>query len=178
MPDDVEQVRPDLCVFHAGKVVNNRTIRGSVTYTDASKQEVWQSYSETVLVFDGEPETVIDLREPVTPEKRRELGLGQPFAVLTSFNPRGENIAAEENARRFAQLEADLQLLGLEYVTLDGCSPDRQHCERSVAVKVDRSVALGFARRWEQLAIFWWDLERFWIYPALVVMEPLPLPRP
>lgn len=147
--------------------------------TDEPKKEAWSSYPETVLVFAGEPEMMIDLREPVPPATRKALkaiGLGEPFSVLTSFNPRGETLDASENDRRFKELTADLRSAGLEFVVIDACSPDRSHCERSVLVKGDRGAAIDIAKRWEQVAIFWFDGGKFWIYGAISSIEPVSLP--
>lgn len=147
--------------------------------SETPERGAWSSYSETVLFFAGEPELVIDLREPIVPAIKnhlRGIGLDSPFAILTSFNPRGNNIADAENARRFSELEAELEGNGLEYLVVDACSPDRAHCERSVAVCIDRDAALDIARHWEQLAIFWFDLETFWIYAAISAAEPVSLP--
>jgi hypothetical protein len=144
-----------------------------------NKHEAWSSYPETVLIFSGEPEMMIDLRAPVPQATKNALaaiGLDEPFGILTSFDPGGQNLPAEENARRFSELEAELRSSGIEYLVLDACSPDKSHCEGSVAVKVDRGRALEIARRWEQIAIFWWDLDRFWIYGAVSNIESLSLP--
>lgn len=145
----------------------------------APKKEAWSSYPETVLVFAGEPEMMIDLREQIPPATKNALvtiGLGDPFAVLTSYNPRGENISEAENDRRFKELEAELSSAGHEFVVMDACSPDKSHCECSVALKSDRETALDIAKRWEQVAIFWFDGGRFWIYGAISPVEPIPLP--
>ena len=143
------------------------------------KEEAGSSYPETVLVFSGDAERMIDLREPVGVAAKaalRALGFGEPFAVLTSFNPRGENLDAGENARRFDELESELGVSGVAYTILDACSPDMSHCERSVAVKTDVVSARRIAARWEQLAIFWWDGREFWIYGAESSVEPVRLP--
>lgn len=144
-----------------------------------SEYEAWSSYADTVLNFAGEPELVIDLRERVRPATKQALEvmeLGAPFAVLTSFNPFGRNLSEEENDGRFMELEAELEMLGLEYLVINACSPDRSHCERSVAVCMERESAIEMARQWEQLAIFWFDLEQFWIYGVVKKAEPIALP--
>ena len=143
--------------------------------------EAWSSYPETVLVFAGDPEMMVDLREPVPPATRNALkamGLGEPFSVLTSYNPRGETIEAAENDRRFAELKAELESAGIEYRVIDACSPDRSHCECSVVLmKVERDDAIEIAKRWEQVAIFWYDGNgRFWIYGGIVDTSPISLP--
>src|SRR5688572_21780879 len=132
--------------------------------------ERWGAYPETVLIFAGEPQVFIDLREPVAPATRRALGaigLGEPFSILTAFNPRGQDIASEENDRRMKELEAELTSSGDEFVPVDACSPDKSHCECSVAIKGDMKRALDIARRYEQIAIFWWDGSKFWIQGAI-----------
>jgi Protein of unknown function (DUF3293). len=139
------------------------------------KHEAWSSYPETVLIFAGDPEITIDLREPVPPATKNALfalGLDRPFAILTSYNPRGKVLDATENEGRFAELEAELRSSGIEYLVMDACAPDKSHCECSVAIGIDRSEALRIAERWEQIAIFWWDLDRFWIYGAISPIDP------
>lgn len=143
------------------------------------KREAWSSYPETILVFAGEPEMMVDLREQVPPATLRVLkamGLGERFAVLTSYNPRGEDISAEENDRRFKELTAELRSAGLGFFVINACSPDRSHCECSVLLKVERDAAIAIAKRWEQAAIFWYDSGRFWIYGAISSIEPILLP--
>jgi len=154
-------------------------MRGRVTERLEEKHGVWSRYPQTVLIFPGEPEMMIDLRVPVLPQTMKAfaaIGLDTPFAVLTSHNPRGDDLSDEENARRFEELASELRSDGIEYVVVDGCSPDRSHCECSVAIKLGLREALDIARRWEQVAIFWWDRERFWLYGAISVFEPFALP--
>ena len=137
--------------------------------------EAWSSYPETVLIFAGDPEIMVDLREKVPAATKKALaviGLDEPFAILTSYNPRGAILSAAENDRRFRELEAELQSTGREYLVMDACSPDKSHCECSVAIKVDLREAIRIAELWEQIAIFWWDLERFWIYGAISPISP------
>jgi len=134
------------------------------------RDERWGSYPETVLIFAGDAEIFVDLREPVPPATRAafaEIGLGGTFSILTAFNPRGIDLPAEENDRRMAELESELRSSGDDFVRVDACSPDRSHCECSVALKGEIGRALDIARRWEQIAIFWWDGSTFWIQAAI-----------
>ncbi len=134
------------------------------------RDERWSSYPETVLIFAGETELYVDLRVRVPPATRDALaatGLEGEFGVLTAFNPRGIDLPANENTRRMNELESELTSSGDEFVRVDACSPDRLHCEWSVALKGDRDRAIDIAKRWEQLAIFWWDGSRFWIHGAI-----------
>ena len=117
---------------------------------------------------------MVDLREEVPPAVRNGLaaiGLGEPFSVLTAFNPRGVDHPAEENERRMDELERELISSGDKFVRVDACSPDRSHCECSVALKGDRKRAIYIAVRFEQIAIFWYDGASFWIYGAVTPGE-------
>ncbi|HEX2722294.1 MAG TPA: DUF3293 domain-containing protein [Gemmatimonadaceae bacterium] len=130
----------------------------------------WGSYPETVCYFQGDEEVMVDLREVVPSATRKGLaavGLGEPFGILTAYNPRGVESDESENSRRAAELEAELHSLGLRFVTVDCCSPDRSHCECSVAVVAPRERVIDMAKRWEQIAIFWFDGAVFWIYGAI-----------
>ena len=140
----------------------------------------WPKYPETVLEFSATPRLVIDLRQPVTPEDISALsaiGLGRPFAIMTAYDPRGENLDEAENERRRRNLNDRLAKSGYSFVQVDCCSPDRQHCECSVAVVMPQDAALDLARELEQVAIFWFDGARFWILGAIVDTDALMLPR-
>ena len=122
---------------------------------------------------------MVDLREPVPRPTRNALvamGLGDPFGVLTAFNPRGIDSPDDENAERMTALEKELASSGDEFVRVDACSPDRSHCECSVAVKGTRDRSIELAKRWDQIAIFWWDGSGFWLYGAIIEIEPIKLP--
>jgi len=141
--------------------------------------ERWSSYPETVLHFSGEPPVMIDLRVEVTPTLRKglaALGLAGEFAVVTAFNPRGVDSSEEENEGRMRELEAELESAGERFVRLDACSPDKSHCECSVAIETARERAIDIAKRFEQVAIFWYDGARFWIYGGISDADPIQLP--
>jgi len=132
--------------------------------------ERWSSYPGTVLVFAGEPGVFIDLREEIPPATHTSLsaiGLGAPFGIVTAFNPGGVELPAEVNWRRLQELEGELRSSGDEFIRVDACSPDRAHCECSVALKADLKRVIDVAKRWDQIAIFWWDGSAFWIYGAM-----------
>jgi len=140
----------------------------------------WPKYPETILTFATEPSIEIDLR--AIPSRRALTGLAgagleQPFAIMTAFDPRGENLSAEENDERRRMLEQRLASDGYKFVNVDCCSPDRSHCECSVAVMMPQENAIALAKELEQVAIFWFDGERFWIVGAMVETDPLMLPR-
>ncbi len=138
--------------------------------TQKPRDPRWGSYPETVLTFEGDPELFVDLRVPVLPATRdalHALGLGEPFGIVTAFNPRGVDHSPDENTIRMDELEAELRSSGDTFVRVDACSPDKLHCECSVALKVGMARVLDVARRWEQIAIFWWDGSKFWIQGAI-----------
>jgi hypothetical protein len=105
------------------------------------------------------------------------IGFGVPFAVMTAFDPRGRDLTPAENEKRRSDLNDRLKKAGYRFVEVDACSPDRSHCECSVAVVVPQDTAVALAKELEQVAIFWFDGERFWIVGALVEADPLMLPR-
>jgi hypothetical protein len=133
-------------------------------------ERLWARYAETVLIFATDPEIFVDLRAALPPRVRdglRTIGVDGRFAVLTAYNPRGENFSDADNNRRSAQLESELRSSGHEFVRVDACSPDRSHCECSVALQAPLAQAVEIARRYEQLAIFWFDGAEFWIEPVI-----------
>ena len=140
----------------------------------------WPKYPETVLEFATSPAVEIDLRETPSDDKIAALqsgGLDQPFAIMTAFDPRGENLSPAENQKRKEELDRRLRSSGYTFAPVDACSPDRSHCECSVAVVMPQEKALDLARELEQVAIFWFDGKHFWILGALVETDPLMLPR-
>ena len=140
----------------------------------------WPRYPETVLTFATRPPVEIDLREIPSDSALTQLGtsgLGKPFAIVTAFDPEGKNLSAAENERRKRELDRRLISMGYAFVDVDCCSPDRSHCERSVAVTMPREEAIDLAREMRQVAIFWFDGKLFWILGALVETDPLMLPR-
>lgn len=140
----------------------------------------WPRYPETILTFAAEPPVSIDLR--AMPGERElsalaRIGLAEPFAVMTAFDPRGENLTPEENDALSRQLDARLREMGHQFVRVDACSPDGEHCECSVAVRMTQSDAVRLACEFEQVALFWFDGGQFWIIGAMVPTDPMMLPR-
>ena len=140
----------------------------------------WPRYPETVLTFATQPPLEIDLRaipSDYAIAQLKAMGFGEPFAILTAFDPDGRNLSATDNDRRKQELDRRLTSMGYEFAQVDCCSPDRSHCESSVAIKMPQREALDLAREMRQVAIFWFDGKRFWILGALVKADPLMLPR-
>ena len=140
----------------------------------------WPRYPETVLDFATTPAIEIDLRQVPSEDAIATLeaaGLGQPFAIMTAFDPRGENLSPAENEKRRHELDERLRASGYNFARVGACSPDKSHCECSVAVVMPQDKAVELARELEQVAIFWFDGSRFWILGALAEADPLMLPR-
>ncbi|HEY5676163.1 MAG TPA: DUF3293 domain-containing protein [Myxococcales bacterium] len=157
--------------------------------TEREREESFEAYPATRLSFDGGPR--IDLRfRPDDDERRalRELELGPSFAVLTAESPRGEEPEdlspeeaerrARENIRRTLRFEERLAKDGVPFRRVDATAPDGGHRARCVAVALSREEASRLAREQEQVALFWWDGRRFWVWPAEVESDPRPLPAP
>jgi len=158
----------------------NLVILTGVTSSPEQHDPDWPRYPETILTFSTNPPVEIDLREIPFASAIADLaaaGFDQPFAVLTAFDPRGRDLSASENEKRRQELNALLTKAGYKFVSVDACSPDRSHCECSVAVVVPQKEAIALARQLEQVAIFWFDGKRFWIIGAMLEADPLMLPR-
>ena len=163
------------------------TIRGANLVTiggmEASPNQQdpdWPRYPETVLEFATAPAVEIDLREIPSEDKIMALkaaGLDQPFAIMTAFDPHGEDLSPAANEKRKQELDERLRSSGYRFAQVDACSPDRSHCECSVAVVMPQEKAIDLAREMGQVAIFWFDGKRFWILGALAEADPLMLPR-
>lgn len=140
----------------------------------------WPRYPETTLRFSTQPVVEIDLREIPSNSALAQLraaGFEDPFAVITAFDPHGENLSREENEKRRRDLDQRLTAEGYKFAHVDACSPDRSHCESSVAAVMPQEKAIDIARELGQVAIFWFDGKRFWILGVVAETDPLILPR-
>ena len=140
----------------------------------------WPKYPETILIFSTQPPIEIDLRRipsELSLSRLKAAGLAESFAIMTAFDPRGHDLSPAENEERRRSLDRKLTALGYRFARVDCCSPDRSHCECSVAVAMRQEEAIALARELEQVAIFWFDGTRFWILGALVETDPMMLPR-
>jgi uncharacterized protein DUF3293 len=129
----------------------------------------WGEFPNTVLYFRDAGKLKVDLREPVSDTSRMgfdRLGFEQSFGIVTSCNPMGVLQSPAINARLMARLQKEVLQLNVVNVGVDACSADRSHCEPSVALALDRDALIAIAARHDQLAIFWFDGEAFWIFPV------------
>jgi Protein of unknown function (DUF3293). len=105
------------------------------------------------------------------------IGLGGTFAVITPCDPLGRDLSPDENAALMQSFLLALRENGEQFVGVEACSPDKSHCEPSVALKTDLDHARAIARAREQMAFFWYDGSAFWIIGAVASSEPIALPR-
>jgi hypothetical protein len=158
--------------------------------TNPEHEEKWRLYPNTLLEFPECDAAAIDLRRPLQDPDRdllRDLGLDQPFGVLTAENPCGLNaedaasekqaeVREKKNRERMTRLVETLNARGLHFLMVDGVSPDGDYREHSVAIAADRDECIALARELDQLAIFWYDGHDFWLYPAEIEEVPTRLP--
>jgi hypothetical protein len=142
----------------------------------------WGDFPNTVLHFLSLPPVMVDLRHELDRSVRFQLyGLGfeREFGIVSAYNPMGIGQAASINSERAASLQMEAAALPATAICrVDACSPDRSHCEMSVALALDLHSLVDLACRYHQLAIFWFDGEAFWIIPARSGNAKLRLPVP
>ncbi len=129
----------------------------------------WGSFPDTLLHFRTAPPLVVDLRKPVSQEtisRFRSLNFERAFGVVTAENPMGVPSPVKANLERAAELRTEVAKLQVPQASLDACSPDGSHCEESVAVAMGLGSLIAIADRYDQLAVFWFDGDAFWIEPA------------
>lgn len=143
------------------------------------KRKLWETYPNTNLELGTEPKLVIDLRQAVPPQTihaLKQIGLQTSFAVLTACDPLERPASQEENRRWTNELGSKLRTLRADLLPADGVSTDGAHREVGYAAAIPIETATDLAKRFRQAAYFWFDGKRFWIMPALVRAEPVPLP--
>jgi hypothetical protein len=127
---------------------------------------LWTAYANTLLRIGDRRQIKIDLRLPLSDETRRVLTVLLPektFAIVTSFNPGGKRAHSWTNRWRYVRMRAALASRALHFTYADGESPDGRHRERGFAIALGRGDAATLARSYEQLALYWFDGEAFWI---------------
>jgi uncharacterized protein DUF3293 len=129
----------------------------------------WGDFPDTVLHFRSLPALTLDLREKITTTDRETLGrigFERSFGIISAEDPMGVTQPAAVNAALAARLLQDVAQLDAMCADVDACSPDRSHCEQSVAIAIGLQSLTGLAYRYRQLAIFWFDGEAFSIVPV------------
>jgi hypothetical protein len=133
------------------------------------KPDVWVAFQRTTLVIAIEPPLEVGVAGPLevaTRTARFRLHPSGTFAVITPCNPNGAHVSPANNARRLAEFRAELKAREVRSVKADGWSPDRIHVERGNACALSLPAAIALARRWQQLALFWFDGQRILLVPV------------
>ena len=139
----------------------------------------WDAYASTILLIGRGRPIKVDLRQPVSDEQRHlltNLGLGPTFAIVTPYDPLGAHSAGWKNRLRYFRTRGWLRSHNLKFAPAIGQSPDAKHRERGFAIAINRREAAALALELEQLALYWFDGEAFWIDGVLAPREPLRLP--
>ena len=147
----------------------------------------WSQYPCTVLEIHpaagsrgaAPPILEVDLRAELAGSvaaRLRSLGLGDRWAVVTAYNPRGRDREPEANESRHAKLVASVRAGGTAFLRADGRSPDASHREVGLAIALPQPDAVALAARLGQSAIFWFDGDGFWLVPAGAPAAPIRLP--
>lgn len=129
----------------------------------------WGPFPDTILRFCSVPPLIVDLRSEVSDSSRvgfRKLGFERTFGVVSAHDPMGLRQQAAVNTGLGASLQADVAELSAAQSPVDACSPDGSHREASIAIALDLQPLIDLAKRYDQLAIFWFDGDAFWIVPA------------
>ena len=129
----------------------------------------WDSFADTVLHFRSGAEWILDLRHEIDAPARiqfGQFGLEQSFGILTAQDPMGVRQTTVINTALAATLQQELAGVQAAHICVDACSPDQSHCEQSIAIALDLQSLIAIAYRYDQLAIFWFDGEAFWIIPV------------
>lgn len=106
----------------------------------------------------------------------QDIGIGRSFGIVSAQNPMGSHQTASENERLAAILHQELAASRLAHIWVNACSPDRSHCEKSVAIALNVQSVIELADRYRQLAAFWFDGDVFWIIPVRSSLPKVSLP--
>ncbi len=139
----------------------------------------WRDYTATILEIHAPVAVVVDLRQTLSPERvqrLRALGLGQTWGVLTAHNPGGHDLSEPENRALEHRLGDEVLHSGIPHLQADGVSPDRTHREVGLALGTTLEQVRAFARHYGQLALFWFDGDRFRLVPTDPVGSGISLP--
>lgn len=110
-----------------------------------------EAWARTRICLDGQPAVPLTGPEAIDP-----WPFGEHLVVLTAANPGSERLDPEENMARNVELAAALRDLGHHVIGVTAGLDDWE--EPSLGVTgLDRDVAQGFARRFDQLG--WYELD-------------------
>ncbi len=85
------------------------------------------------------------------------------FAIITAYATTGENWPEERNRAADLELENELRETGSWMRRLTGYDPSTGHAEPGWAVEMGFEAACDLGLRFQQDAIFWISMNRFWV---------------
>lgn len=144
-----------------------------------SLEQPWGAFADTVLHFDPPAGPQLDLRTlpgGAALAALASVGLERAFCIVSAQDPMGATQSTDANRVLTGRLRVDLERCGGRFTPVDACAPDSAHCEWSFAVAIGYEESVALARRYSQLAIFWFDGAAFWIAPACAAGPAVRLP--
>ena len=114
---------------------------------------VWQLYKQTVFL----------LEQPLNSQLS--------FAIITAYNPQGQQCNLGYNHSQDNKLQADIDILGCVYRKLWGCSPALDYAEKSWMISTDKTTAIKLAEKYQQNALYWVEQGELLLLPCLLKMK-------
>ena len=120
----------------------------------ALPEDLHQSYENAV--YEAELETsLVTFRVGRAPEGAFPRG---PLAILTACNPGRARPGDHANREANKRLAAEIERCGYACRPAKGRSGDGVHVEPSFAIPgISGSAAIALAKRFDQVAVFYWD---------------------
>ena len=114
------------------------------------KSDLWQLYQTTVFALN------------------QRFSLDFNFAIITAYNPKGDNLSCGQNALLDNELQEKINEKGILARSIYGCSPDLSHWEKSWALFTDKTQAIDIAIKFKQNAMYWVEADRLILVPCLL----------
>lgn len=114
-----------------------------MTVSLSDSDSSWGSFADTVLDFKCDPPLVLDLRRSIDRAgviRLRQAGLERSFGIVTAENPCGSLLPKSVNAVRTEALRVEVAGLRASSADVAACSPDRSHCEDSLAISIELRI--------------------------------------
>lgn len=94
------------------------------------------------------------------------------FAIITAFNPLGEELTETENILAHEKLKQQMLKNGWLACEISGCSRDLIYQERSLAIHISKEESFLLAKQWQQNGFYYVTEEgRLWLIPCLINKE-------
>ena len=111
---------------------------------------LWQLYRETIFI------------------SPRPLPVWPRFVIVTSWNPRGTILSADQNQRLEKKLLTRINQLTLKHLPILGAAPDLSHTESSWLIECSVEKGLAVAKEFQQNALYYVVQDKLWLWPCLL----------